>query len=131
MNRREFLGRAAGSLAAASALVSTTGEAQSVAPSDTINIGVIGPGARGQEVMRNFLRVPGVRFSALCDVYEPRFDEARKVTGEDTPIYRDYRQLLDAKDVDAVYIATPLSFHEEHVIAALASGRPVYSEKDM
>jgi predicted dehydrogenase len=131
MNRREFLGRAAGSIAAASALVANPAKAQSVAPSDTINLGIIGPGARGQEVMRNFLRVPGVRFSALCDVYEPRFDQSRKVTGEDTPTYLDYRQLLDAKDVDAVVIATPLSFHEEHVIAALASGRPVYSEKDM
>jgi len=130
MNRREFFGRAAGNLAAVSALASAA-NARPVAPSDTINVGVIGPGARGQEVMRNFLRVPGVRFSALCDVYEPRFAQARKVTGEETPAMQDYRALLDRKDVDVVLVATPLGLHEEHVLAVLESARPVYSEKDM
>jgi predicted dehydrogenase len=130
MNRREFFGRAAGNLAAVSALASAA-KARPVAPFDTINVGVIGPGARGQEVMRNFLRVPGVRFSALCDVYEPRFAQARKVTGEETPAMQDYRALLDRKDVDVVLVATPLGLHEEHVLAVLESARPVYSEKDM
>jgi predicted dehydrogenase len=130
MNRREFFGRAAGNLAAVSAMASAV-KARPVAPSDTINIGIIGPGARGQAVMQNFLRVPGVRFSVLCDIYEPRFAEARKVTGEETPAVRDYRALLDRKDVDVVVVATPLGLHEEHVTAVLESARPIYSEKDM
>ncbi|MGB6198846.1 MAG: Gfo/Idh/MocA family oxidoreductase, partial [Candidatus Acidiferrales bacterium] len=130
MNRREFFGRAAGGLAAVSSIASAA-KARPTAVSDTINVGVIGPGARGQDVMRSFLRVPGVHFSALCDIYEPRFDQARKVTGEETPAVRDYRALLDRKDVDVVLVATPLGLHEEHVAAVLESGRPVYSEKDM
>ncbi len=128
INRREFIGTTAGALAAASL---TSGESLGAAPSDTINLGIIGPGSRGQGLMRNFLRVPGVRFAGLCDVYEPRFAQARKITGEDTPAYKDYRQLLDRKDLDAIVIATPLSFHEEHVLASLESGRHLYAEKDM
>ena len=124
MNRREFLGATAGTLAA-SAL------SPAMAASDRVNLGVVGPGSRGQEVMRSFLRMPGVRFTALCDVYEPRFAQARKITGEQTPVYKDFRQMLDRKDIDAIMVATPLSFHEEHVIAALESGRHVYGEKDM
>jgi predicted dehydrogenase len=130
MNRREFLEKTAGAFAAASALGSAP-DVLAIPPSDQVNLGIIGPGSRGQSVMRAFLRVPGVRFAGLSDVYEPRFAEARKITGEDTPIYRDYRRLLEAKDLDAIVVATPLSFHEEHVTASLESGRHVYGEKDM
>ncbi len=132
MNRREFFGHAVGALGAVSALsLSGLGEEKPLSPSDTINLGIIGPGSRGQQLMRTFLRVPGVRFQGLCDVYEPRFAQARKITGENTPTYGDYRQLLTAKDLDAIIVSTPLSFHSEHVVAALESGRPVYGEKSM
>jgi predicted dehydrogenase len=130
INRREFLGKTAGALAAVSVL-GTGKKAFAVPPSDRINLGIIGPGSRGQTVMRAFLRVPGVRFGGLCDVYEPRFAQACKITGEETPTYKDYRKLLEAKDIDAIVVATPLSFHEEHVSASLESGRHVYGEKDM
>jgi predicted dehydrogenase len=128
LNRREFIGTAAGTMAS---LSMDTREGRAVPASDQVNLGIIGPGSRGQSLMRTFLRVPGVRFAALCDVYEPRFEQARKVTGQSTPAFKDYRQLLDQKDVDAVVVATPLSFHEDHVIGSLASGRHVYGEKDM
>jgi predicted dehydrogenase len=130
MNRREFFGKTAGALAAVSALGSAR-DVFAVPPSDQVRLGIIGPGSRGQALMRAFLRVPGVRFAGLCDVYEPRFAEAREITGEDTPTYQDYRRLLEAKDLDAIVVATPLSFHEEHVIGSLESGRHVYGEKDM
>jgi predicted dehydrogenase len=101
------------------------------AASDQINLGIIGAGSRGQQLMRMMLRVPGVRFHGICDVYEPRFGAARKITQETTPTYSDYRQLLAAGDLDAVIVATPLSLHSEHVIAALEGGRHVYGEKTM
>ncbi len=99
--------------------------------SDRINLGIIGPGSRGQQLMRTFLRVPGVRFVALSDIYDPRWDQARKITGENTPAFHDYRELLSRKDIDAVIVATPLSLHQEHITAALESGRHVYGEKSM
>ena len=136
INRREFLGKTAGAIAAASTLnsvgaLSALGESRAVPPSDQINLGIIGPGSRGQTDMRAFLRVPGVRIAAMCDVYEPRFAEVRKITGEQTPAFKDYRQLLDFKGLDAVIVASPPCFHEEHVVATVQSGRHVYAEKDM
>ena len=131
MNRRSFVKAISAGALSASVMgrdIATTGTA---APSDQIRVGIIGAGSRGQELMRYFLRVPGVRIVGLCEVYEPRFAAARKITGEDTPIYRDHRRLLEARDIDAVIVATPLSLHAEHVVASLQSGRHVYGEKSM
>jgi len=135
MKRRTFV--AASAAAAGSSLMGIDALAQPivkrrVAPSDQLNVGVIGVGSRGQYDMQLFLRQPGVRVTALCDVYEPRFAEGREITGEETPVYRDYRQMLDsARDLDAVIVATPLSFHREHVVASLERGLNVYGEKAM
>jgi predicted dehydrogenase len=130
MNRRRFLETAA-STVLVSSLSSSTGNAQNPSPSAQINLGVIGVGSRGQEVMRSFLRLPGVKVRAICDVYEPRFAEAQRVLRAEVPTFRDYRKLLEARELDAVVVATPLYLHAEHVIASLDSGRHVYGEKDM
>jgi len=130
MNRRQFIGQAAATLGASLISANLTG-ASPASPNNQINLGIIGPGSRGQQLMRTMMRVPGVRFTGLCDIYEPRFAAARKITGEQTPIYHNYQELLAAKDIDAVLIATPLSFHSEHVLAALESGRHVYGEKSL
>src|SRR5437899_11691764 len=95
MDRREFLGRTAGTLAAMSVLISRPGETRAVPPSDQINLGGIGVGSRGKEVMRMMLRVPGVRVQGLCAVYDPRRPEGAKIRNEGPPIARDYRHLLD------------------------------------
>jgi hypothetical protein len=123
MNRREFIGRTAGAVGGA-LLIGDSGEAWSKAkaPSDQINLGIVGVGSRGQQLMRTFLRVPGVRFAGLCDVYEPRFAAGRNITKENTPIYHDYQQLLAVRDLDAVIVSTPLSFHAQHMVAVLESG---------
>ncbi len=140
MNRRKFfqnmasgavaatlVGRASKDEARAQARTAT----RAVAPSDEIGVGIIGPGSRGQELMRNFLRVPGVRVRALCDVYEPRFAQARRLTKEETPVYTDYRKMLERKDLDVVIVATPIYLHGEHMVASLDSGRHVFGEKSL
>ena len=131
MDRREFIGITAAGLGAVALGLDACRSPHSIAPSDWVNVGVIGVGGRGQHMMRMLLRVPGVRITGLCDIYEPRFAEGRKVTGEPTAIYTEHRKLLEARDIDAVFVATPLGLHAEHVIAALDSGRPVYGEKSM
>ncbi|RMH49668.1 MAG: gfo/Idh/MocA family oxidoreductase [Bacteroidetes bacterium] len=134
MNRRSFVKTVSGGLAGASlAGLAPLGTARAVPPSDQIRVGVIGVGSRGKWVMRHMLRVPGVRIGALCDVYEPRFAEGREITGEATPVYTDYRAMLDAeaRNLDAVLVASPLYVHDEHVIASLDSGLHVYGEKSM
>jgi predicted dehydrogenase len=135
MKRRDFV--RASAVAAGSSLVGLEAMAESltrrgVSPSDEINLGIVGPGSRGQYLLRLFLRIPGVRVTALCDVYEPRFAQAREITGEETPAFTDYRRMLDAAtDLDAVIVASPLSYHGEHVVACLERGLHVYGEKAM
>lgn len=131
IDRRDFIGLAAAGLGAFSLGMRGCNSPQAVAPSDWVHVGVIGVGSRGQHMMRMLLRVPGVRITGLCDVYEPRIAEGRGVTGEQTPAYSDYRKMLEARDIDAVMVATPLGLHADHVIAALESGRAVYGEKSM
>ena len=130
MKRREFMGRAAGALGGVW-LLAETGKLWPEAPSDQINLGIIGVGSRGQQLIRTFLRIPGVRFAGLCDVYEPRFPAGREITGENTPLYRDHRELLAVRGVDAVIVSTPLSLHSQHVTAALEARKHVYGEKSL
>jgi predicted dehydrogenase len=96
-----------------------------------LRLGLIGAGSRGQELMRNFLRVPGVKVTAAADVYPLRFEQLNKVCGYNVASHADYRALLDRNDLDAIVIATPLGLHGEHVLAALKTGRPIYGEKTM
>jgi predicted dehydrogenase len=108
--------------------------ARQIAPTNDatpLRLGIIGPGSRGKELVRNFLRVPGVKIVAAADVYPPRFAELNQVCGYEVASHGDYRALLDRKDLDAVIVATPLGLHGHHVLPALASGRHVYGEKTL
>ncbi len=105
MNRRTFAKVA--SLAALSSSVVTKALETSAKP---LRLGVIGAGSRGQEVMRQFLHLPGVSVCAVCDVYPPRQQEVNRLVGEDVPFMHDYRHLLARTDIDAILIASPLAF---------------------
>lgn len=132
MNRRNFL-RGASASVIASGMVPAFAQNQekNVSPNDRVSVGVIGPGSRGQELIRQLLRTRGVHLSAVCDIYEPRFAQVDQLAGAAVPRYKDYRQMLERKDLDAIVVATPLYLHAEHVNAALGSGRAVYGEKSM
>src|SRR5579875_31223 len=127
MNRREFV-QGISSAAVTGAVLRTSG-AKALSANDRVRVGVIGPGSRGQELIRQLLHLPGVEIAAVCDVYDPRFAQVNHLVGRQVPGYQDYRQLLARKDLDAVVVSTPVSLHAEHVIAAVRSGRPVYGEK--
>jgi predicted dehydrogenase len=99
------------------------------AAADELRVGVIGPGSRGQELIRQLLHVPGVRIAAICDIYEPRYAQVNRLVGAEVSTTKDYRELLGRQDLDVIYVATPLAHHAEHVLAALKTGRPVYGEK--
>jgi predicted dehydrogenase len=127
IDRRLFVqGLSAATLAASSSLAYTQ-----TRPQAPMRIGIIGPGSRGQELVRNFLRVPNVSIVAAADVYPARFESLNHTCGYRVASHADYRALLDRRDLDAIIVATPLSFHSEHVIAALESGHHTYGEKTM
>jgi predicted dehydrogenase len=129
VNRREMLGGASAAWLAMG-LDGVQGLAEP-AKADEIRVGAIGPGSRGQELIRHLLHVPGVRIAAICDIYEPRYTQVNRLVGAEVPHTKDYRELLDRKDLDVIYVSTPVSLHAEHVLAALKTGRPVYGEKAM
>ncbi len=106
------------------------------APSDRIVLGVIGAGGRGNLVMSTFLKDQSIRVGAICDVYEPNLERSLSVAakaqgGEMPKAYRNYRQLLGDRTVDAVLIATPEHWHHRMVLDALAAGKDVYVEKPL
>ena len=109
--------------------------AYAVPPSDQVNLGVIGSGSRGTFVMGTFQKDPVLRVAAICDVYEPNLENAisaaSKVAGTHPRMYRNYKELLADKDVQAVLIATPEHWHYQMVLDALAAGKDVYVEKPL
>lgn len=96
-----------------------------------LRVGVIGIGSRGQELVRQFQRVPGVKITAACDIYPPRFQALAGIAAGPVVAHSDYRSLLEAGNLDAVAVATPLHVHREQITAALDAGFPVYGEKSI
>ena len=124
--RRDFLKKAA----VGAAVAATYSSARVLGANDRIRVGMIGPGARGQELLSQLLKLPEAQLVAVADVYTRRLDEAKHmVPGVD--ILNDHRRLLDRKDIDAVIIASPLHIHARHFLDTLSAGKDLYSEKTM
>ncbi|MGA3040436.1 MAG: Gfo/Idh/MocA family oxidoreductase [Bryobacteraceae bacterium] len=104
------------------------------APSDRIAVGVIGTGARGQELMDALQQHPQAEIVGLCDAYKGRLDRAlSRVKGGagSARIYPTHHELLAEKSIDAVVVAIPDHLHKAVVVDALRAGKDVYCEKPM
>jgi len=123
-SRRNFIGKVATGVAGALAT------SNAMAANERVRIGIIGPGARGSEILREALACPNVECVGAADIYTRRLEEAKAIA-PNAKTYLDYRHLLDDNTVDAVLIATPQHLHCEHFTAALAAGKHVYQEKTM
>src|SRR3954470_10501318 len=97
---------------------------------DRIRVGIIGPGARGQQIMGAAINCPNTEFAGIADIYTRRLEEAKNMAPE-AKTYLDYRHLLEDKSIDAVLIATPQHLHCEHFVAAMDAGKHAYQEKTM
>jgi predicted dehydrogenase len=98
---------------------------------DTINVALIGAGGMGGADLSTALMVPGVKVVAACDLYTTRLAEAKTKWGAGIFTTRDYKEILNRKDVDAVIIATPDHWHQKISIDAMLAGKHVYCEKPM
>ena len=108
------------------------------APQDLslINVALIGAGAQGQVLIDAMLRIPGLRFRAVCDIWkeynQKRVVNTLKKYKFEVKGYEDYREMLDQeKELDAVVIATPDFWHAQHTVDCLKAGKHVYCEKEM
>lgn len=132
--RRQFLSKSTLALGGigVGASLSTNLWANSIGSNDAINIGVVGIGWKGGDHCKDFFRAKGARVTAICDVDQLHLDEEVqrfKERGQSVKTYRDVRDLLDDKEIDAVVIATPNHWHALMTIWALQAGKDVYVEK--
>lgn len=104
---------------------------QKYSANDQLQIALIGAGGMGTADTNTAITVPGIKLLAVCDLYDGRLADAKKKWGNDIATTRDYRQILDRKDIDAVIIATPDHWHKDISVAAMNSGKSVYCEKPM
>lgn len=137
VNRRYFLG--ASSMAGlALAATRKTAAGQSGSSNDVIQVGVIGPGGRGTQVMKECIEFGSnyrARVTAVCDIWKQRLEAAAKLVGESygarPKSYKRFEELLADPEIDAVIIATPDHQHAKMLKAAVEAGKDVYCEKPM
>jgi predicted dehydrogenase len=134
MERRNFIKNA--SMAGIAFSVPFRGHSSGA--NDRINIGVIGLGStvkiggKGKMDLRGFAKIPGVNIAAICDCDEAilrKEEQDLKKENIHVKTYKDFRDLLDNKDIDAVAIATPNHSHALITILACQAGKHVYCQK--
>ncbi len=127
VTRREFVGATAGAAAVLASGRSVLGA------NEKVRLALIGAGNRGNDVMKAFLANKEVEFVAAADVDDRHASETaakmKEARGVEATAVKDYRELLDRKDIDAVVIATPDHWHALPTIHALQAGKDVYCEK--
>jgi predicted dehydrogenase len=105
--------------------------ARALAAADRLNVGFIGVGIRGSQLMQEFSKVDGVNFVAAADLYDGYLKHASEFTGGKIATGKRYEEILERKDIDAVVIATPDHLHKRMTLDALAAGKHVYIEKPL
>jgi predicted dehydrogenase len=137
-SRREFLLGTAAATAAASIVsvipARALGRDGAIAPGDKILLGVVGIGPRCTYDLTAMLQLPDVRCVAIAEVQAKRREAGKSLVDQhygntDCAVYRDFRELLDRKDIDAVLVATGDRWHAAASILAAKAGKDVYSEK--
>ena len=140
MNRRSFLQKSAISAAGLGLSPLFGGTYQSVygltAASNKVKVALIGCRSMGFSNLSKFLEYPEVECVALCDIDDEwlnkRAADVEKKTGKKVPhLYKDWRHVIDNKDIDAVIIGTPDHWHCLPTIFACQAGKDVYVEKPL
>lgn len=137
INRRKFLTRSCRALGVGAVLFTGTksgrANAARVGPSDQVRIAVIGTGGMGGRHVEALAENPNCHITALCDVAKQRFntslDKVNEMTGRRPEGFQDFRYVLDHKDVDGIFIATPDHWHPLLAIMGCQAGKDVYVEK--
>jgi predicted dehydrogenase len=100
-------------------------------PNDHVTVALIGMGIMGFSNAHWTSQIPGVKIIAACDLYNGRLERTKEVYGKDIFTTRNYQEILDRNDVDAVIISTSDHWHNKIAIDAMNKGKHVYCEKPM
>jgi predicted dehydrogenase len=128
ITRRQFMERSVGGAAAGLAW-SANPAGLSASPNEKVTVGIVGGGIRGLELMQAVLKVGG-NVAMVCDLYDGHLRRAQEIQAN-TPTTREYREVLDRKDVDVVVVATSDHWHAPIAIEAMRAGKDIYCEKPM
>jgi predicted dehydrogenase len=132
VSRRDLL-KAAGTVTAAATAIPTAQGFPAIrtvkAASEQVQFGIIGTGSRGQYLLKHLRGIDNGRCVAICDIQQPNADKAVKFIGNSPKTYKDYRELLADKSVEAVFVTTPLFEHYRVMKDALMAGKHVFCEK--
>ncbi len=136
VTRREFLKSASTATAVAIAMPTiipstALGRGGKPAPSERINIGIIGCGGMGTSNLTACAREPDVVVTAACDVWDARLDVVVERYKGTCKGYKDFREMLQQKELDGVIIGTPPHWHALQAIAACEAGKDIYLQKPM
>jgi len=98
-------------------------------PNEKIVLGFVGMGRMGQSNLKTFMKHPDVEVAAVCDVYSSNLDAALKITDGRAKALKDFRQVLDMKEVQALVVSSPDHWHALQTTLACEAGKDVYVEK--
>ena len=129
INRRDFLKRATGTVGAVATGYGLSRSTRVLGANDRVVVGVIGTGRMGMDNLEDFAKQPEVDIAAVCDVYQPNLDQALKATNGAAKAYKDFREILDRKEIDVVIVAAPDHWHALPTVLACQAGKDVYVEK--
>ncbi len=129
-DRRNFL------KGAASASVMTAASYENIlGANDRVRVGCIGIGLIGKRHLLDFLSQPDCEVTGISELYEPRLTEGIETAAEKQKTkpegFKDFRRMLDSKNIDAVVVSTPDHWHALMTILACAAGKDVYVEKPL
>jgi predicted dehydrogenase len=120
LNRRAFL---------TSSLLTAASAKRVLGANDSVRLAGIGVGSRGAYDLGLAAKAERTEVVAVADVYAPRLAEIKEKLAPAGQGYKDYRELLDRKDIDAVIIGSPDHWHVRMIIDAVSAGKDVYCEK--
>jgi predicted dehydrogenase len=127
LTRRSFILSAS---TAASATIAGS-VAHGFAANETINVACIGTGGRCQTLMKSLAKIEKVRMSAVCDVWDDALKAGKTLADPRAVASKNYKEILDRKDIDAVLIGSPDHWHVPLTIAACNARKDVYVEKPL
>jgi predicted dehydrogenase len=129
ITRRDLV-KAAGAAGAAAVLLQGAPAIVKAAP-EQVKYGVIGTGGRGGYLLKHLTKIDNGRCAAVCDLDPKKMDQVATLIGTNPAKYKDYRELLADKNVEAVIIAVPLFEHYRVTKDALDAGKHVFCEKSL
>src|SRR5437773_12143619 len=113
LTRRDIMkaAGAAGVIAAAQKLEGAPAIQTVKAANSEVQYGMIGTGSRGSYLLKHLKSIDNGRCMALCDIQQEALDRGVQTIGSNPKTFKDYRELLSLKDVDAVFVTVPLFLH--------------------